>query len=107
MTLKLWFGTLTLFALPFTVGCILATGLEWPPLFGGVWLTLAWVGAWIPAIIAYYRPHHNRFAITVLNLVALVTLFTFIGLLLWPLALIWALTGPRDVYVGVGVGVSQ
>ena len=92
-----------LVALPFTVGCILAPGLQWPPLFGGVLLTLPWIGAWLPAIIAFYRPHPNRVAITILNVVAVATLLGFVGVLLYVLALIWAFTGPRDVYVGVGV----
>jgi len=92
-----------LIGLPLVVGCTLAPALGWPPLFGGVLLTLPWIGAWLPAIIAFYRPHPNRVAITILNVVAVATLLGFVGVLLYVLALIWAFTGPRDVYVGVGV----
>jgi len=92
-----------LIALPFFVGHAVFGALEWSPMFGGVFAVFAWIGAWLPAIIAFYRPHPNRVAITVLNLVAVVTLLTFVGVVLFVLALIWALTGPRDVYVGVGV----
>lgn len=46
----------------------------------------------IPALLAYSRRHHNATAITMLNLLLG---WTFLG---WVIALIWALTSPREYY---------
>ena len=52
----------------------------------GSWLIVAVLLYWVPAVVAYWRHHHNRLAILVLN--------TFLGwtFLGWVAALIWAAT---------------
>lgn len=58
-------------------------------LFGLAVATLAVLGYFLPAVVAYSRRHHNRLAILALNFLLG---WTFLG---WVVALIWSLTAVR------------
>lgn len=52
---------------------------------------LIWIAVWmIPAVVAYYREHHNKTAIL---LVTVLLGWTVIG---WIAALIWSVTAVRE-----------
>jgi len=52
-------------------------------------LTMAVLGYFLPAVVAYSRRHHNRLAILALNFLLG---WTFLG---WVVALVWSLTAVR------------
>ena len=52
-------------------------------------LVIIGLAYFIPAVIAFLRGHHSKWAITALNLIFG---WTFVG---WAIALIWSLTGVR------------